>query len=138
MIRRAIVITAIDRSRLGSMVQAFRAEGLEHREQLDALEAELEQARAVEPTEMPDDVITMNSTVRFRDPDSGRTETYTLVYPDYDGMSEKCVSVLSPNGLAMFGCRIGDVVRWKGPSETRQLVVDGILFQPESAHRYDL
>jgi len=138
MANRNIVITAIDRLRLANMIQAFHAAALERREYLDALEAELGRARVVEPTEMPADVITMNSTVRLRDLDADQIETYTLVYPDFAEMSEHCISILDPLGTAIIGYRIGDVIQWQAPDGPKRLKVEEMSFQPERAGRYDL
>jgi len=124
--------------RLANMIQAFDAAALERRECLNALKTELGRARVVEATEMPGDVITMNSTVQLRDLDSHQVATYTLVYPDLAEMSETCVSILDPLGMALIGYRIGDVIRWQAPSGPKRLKVEEISFQPERAGRYDL
>ena len=52
----------------------------------EALEAELDRADVLEPKEMPPNVVTMNSTVRFTLLESGKSNTLTLVYPkEMDG-----------------------------------------------------
>jgi len=51
----------------------------------DALEAELDRADVLEPKDMPPNVVTMNSTVRFTLLETGKTSTLQLVYPkDFD------------------------------------------------------
>ena len=103
-----------------------------------ALEAELARAQIVEPTQMPPDVITMNSTARFKvigaDGDTGEERELTLVYPrDASGEPDK-VSILAPVGSALLGLRIGDAIEWPVPGgRTIKLQVLSIRFQPEAA-----
>jgi len=99
----------------------------------EALEAELDRADVLEPKEMPPNVVTMNSTVRFTLLESGKTNTLTLVYPkEMDGSADK-VSVFAPVGIALLGLSVGDQSRMPGPSGQVTVRVDAIEFQPESA-----
>ncbi len=104
------VISTVDYSRLEPMIRDAVARGTIAREQLSFLKSHLVNARIVEPSEMPQGVVTMNSTVRFRDLDTGEVETYTLVYPGFADISENRLSILSPFGMAILGCREGDTV----------------------------
>ena len=99
----------------------------------DALEAELERADVLDPKDMPPQVVTMNSTVRFTMLESGKSNTLTLVYPkEMDGSADK-ISIFAPVGIALLGLSVGD--EFKMPSPTGQVTVrvDAIEFQPESA-----
>lgn len=126
-----ITITHEDRRRLGTMLQSAQAHGLERREYLHALEAELERAQTADPDELPRDVVAMNSTVGLRDMDTGEVEVYTLVYPERTDVTRNRISVLSPVGTAILGCRVGDVVRVSAPSGQRRLRVEAIPFHSE-------
>jgi regulator of nucleoside diphosphate kinase len=134
----AITITNEDRRRLGTMLQAAHSHGVERREYLHALETELERAHAADPAEVPDDVVTMNSTVELRDLDTGEVETCTIVYPERADDALDRISVLAPIGTAILGCRIGDVVRVRVPSGRRRIRIEEIHFQPERAGDYHL
>jgi regulator of nucleoside diphosphate kinase len=138
MICHDILITENDRRRLGTMLLDPRVSKAERPERLHALEAELERAYGVDPTELPHDVVTMNSTVEIRDLKSGETETYTLVYPERSDINANRISILAPIGTAILGCRVGDVVRVKTPSGVRRIRVEEIHFQPERAGEHDL
>lgn len=138
MTHQDILITDDDRRRLGSMLHDHRLNRIERRDRLYALEAELERAQGVDSTELPHDVVTMNSTVEIRDLRSGQTETYTLVYPDRADIGTHRISVLAPIGTAILGCRVGDVVRVKTPSGVRRIRVEEIQFQPEREGAYHL
>jgi len=73
-----------------------------------ALEAELERAEIRPSKEMPDNVVTMNSEVRFRMSSSNEEFTLRLVYPkDADGSAGK-ISILAPVGGALLGLAQGD------------------------------
>ena len=101
------------------------------------LEAELARAQVVEPGQMPADVITMNSTARFRDEASGDEREMTLVYPSgADGSNDK-VSILAPVGSALLGLRVGQVIDWPLPGgRSTRLQVLGIRYQPEAAGEF--
>lgn len=100
------------------------------------LGAELARAEVVEPSAMPADVVTMNSTVDCLDEASGVTHTLTLVYPERDGAAapEGQVSVLAPVGTALLGLRLGERIDWTGPGgRALRLQVTAVRYQPEAA-----
>lgn len=133
MLTREIVITHADRRRLGTLLERAAADGLADARYLHDLEHELERAVVVDPSEIDDDVITMNSKVRLRDLDADGVETFTLVYPRDANIDENRISILAPIGTALIGYRVGDVVEWPVPIGTARLRVEEILYQPERA-----
>jgi regulator of nucleoside diphosphate kinase len=128
-----IIITNDDRRRLGTMLESPQVRRLERIDDLHALEAELECALGLDSTEVPQDVVTMDSRVALHDLASGEVETYTLVYPERADIARNCISILAPIGTAIFGCQAGDVVKVKTPSGVRHIRIEEILFQPERA-----
>src|SRR5688500_19815938 len=96
-----IVITEEDMSRLRQLVQQGRMSARRDQEHLADLDDELDRAEVVERGELSDDVVTMHSTVRVRDVDTGTSVVYTLVFPsDADIRSEEHTSELqSPCNL---------------------------------------
>lgn len=88
---------------------------------LHKLREELDRAIVVEPSALPDDVVTMGSTVQFEDLGSGEVEEYTLTFPDQANIEQKRLSILAPIGTALIGFRVGDVVNWTTPGGVRQL-----------------
>lgn len=131
MSRRNLIITDSDRRRLEHLLVSEFAAAIDPKNYLADLTAELQRAEIVDSTDVPDDVITMDSTIRLRDLDSGEVETYTLVYPDRANIAESKLSILAPIGTAIIGYRVGDIVRWRVPSGRRRLRVDEVLYQPE-------
>ena len=81
---------------------------------------------------MPD-VVTMHSTVRVRDVDSGTSMVYTLVFPVEADIEQQRISVLAPIGTALLGFRTADIFEWKTPGGTRRLQIEEVLLQPEAA-----
>jgi regulator of nucleoside diphosphate kinase len=133
---RTLLVTTTDRSRLERVIAAAQNQDGRQSEYLAALRGELRQARTVKPSEVPPDVVTMNSTVRLRDLDTDESETYTLVYPDRANASAGRISVLAPVGTAIIGYRVGDTVDWQVPAGLRRLKVEAVLYQPQRAGKY--
>lgn len=133
MFNRQIVITDFDRRRLDALIAEQADHGLAERHYLEDLQRELERAWSVDPCDVPPDVVTMNSTVRLRDLDTGDTETFTLVFPEESDVVRQRISVLAPIGTAILGYRAGDVVLWPVPQGRARLRVEQVLYQPERA-----
>jgi regulator of nucleoside diphosphate kinase len=130
---RQIVITRHDLLLLSQMLESEFAAAVVPSRYLSDLRAELERAEVVAEDEVPDDVVTMDSTVVLRDLDTGEQETFTLVYPRRANIAENRLSVLAPVGTAILGFRVGDVVRWKVPDGYRRLEIEEVVYQPERA-----
>ena len=135
---RTIYITAFDVERLRNLIGDVKRLQRHGNEYLKSLEIELTRARVVAATDVPPDVITMNSKVCLRDLDSQEELNVILVFPrDADIMQNK-ISVLAPIGTAMLGYRVGDIFAWNVPDGIRQLQVETILYQPEAAGDHHL
>jgi len=85
------------------------------------------------------DVVTMNSQVQLAGLQDGRRRTLTLCYPaDADAEAGR-VSVFSPLGAALLGCRVGDLARWQTPyGEPLMAEILSLLYQPEASGDYTL
>lgn len=126
----AIVLSTLDMDR----IEALMAKLPSNFPSRDTLQAELDRADVLDPQDMPADVVTMNSTVRFTLLESGMQQTLTLVYPkEADGSPDK-VSVFAPVGMALLGLRVGDALSLPSPNGKSMTVqVQAITYQPESA-----
>ncbi|MFO7569233.1 MAG: nucleoside diphosphate kinase regulator [Smithellaceae bacterium] len=136
--KRVIHITKHDMDRLVELIDGLRRTPKANQANLDLLEKELYRGILVEPQEVPKDVITMNSKVSVTDVESGKTTTYTLVYPSAANISENKISIFAPLGTALLGYRKGDIIEWPVPSGTRKVRVHEIIYQPEAAGDYHL
>ena len=131
---RVIYITEADMRRLRPLIEGMK----NSRDDLRGLQAELEHARVVQPTDVPSDVITMNSKARLRDLDTGEEMIFTLVFPGNADIEHDKISVVAPIGTAMLGHRVGDEFSWEVPAGSVRLRVEDVLYQPEAAGHYHL
>jgi regulator of nucleoside diphosphate kinase len=132
---RRILVTEEDMARLRGLVSYGRATSRRDQVHLGELEQELERAEVVRADDVPADVVTVHSTVRIRDLDSGVSTVYTIVFPTEADTAERRISVLAPIGTAMIGYRVGDVIAWSTPGGERRLQIEAVLFQPEAGRR---
>src|SRR6056297_945989 len=92
---RAIYITAFDRKRLTKLITD--SVNNSNKVYLNELAKELERSKEVDPQDIPEDVITMNSKVRLVDTDSGEEMEYKLVFPaDADLKNNKISNLAFP------------------------------------------
>lgn len=133
---RRTIISSIDYNRLSPLLRGGVASETTPQERL-TLKAALDQAQVLEPSEMPSDVITMNSTVRLRDLDTDEVEVYTLVYPGFVDAANNRISILAPMGTAILGYRVGDVIILESLWGQSRLRVEDVEYQPERAGQYD-
>lgn len=135
--KRNAVITNGDFDRLNDLVHSRELRAT-YGSMVVGLKRELYDGEVVPPDEVPRGVVTMNSTVRFRDLRTREDETYTVVYPRDADVNEGRVSVLAPLGTALLGARIGDIVECKTPGGIRRLRIEQVLYQPEAAGDFHL
>ena len=134
MTARIIYITEADKKRLRPLVEALK----NSRDDIRALQNELELANVVAPADIPPDVITMNSQARLLDLDTGDQVIYTLVFPDKACIDDGRISVVAPVGTAMLGHRVGDEFEWEVPAGSVRFRVEELLYQPVAAGHYHL
>lgn len=132
---REIYITEYDMEKLRAIIEIY---GGNDNPYLENLEDELDKARVVDPKNIPDNVVTMNSIVRIKDLDTGEEKTFTLVFPGKTNITENAVSILAPIGTALIGYREGDIIEWEVPAGTKRFQVMEVIYQPERLGNYDL
>lgn len=130
-------ITVIDYERITKSAE-FAALQNKSPEIADRLLRELKAARTVPPERIGRNVITMNSRVRLRELQSGREIEITLTYPQDADPREQKVSVFSPIGVALLGCKEGDITSWRIPSRIGRFKVERVIYQPEAEGHYTL
>jgi len=101
----------------------------------EALAERLDNADVVLPEEVPADLVSMHSRVKFRDLKANLLLEKELVYPhNLNPEATDQISILAPLGAALLGARVGQEVHWQLPSgKDAALVVEEILHQPEAA-----
>jgi regulator of nucleoside diphosphate kinase len=126
-----IVVTSTDMERLRTLIDTTAGD------KADALDAELLRAEVVEPTQVPPDVVTMNSRVVYRDEDTGETREVTLSYPQDASLEQGRVSVLAPVGAALLGLSVGQEIDWQLPAgKIKRLRILSVTYQPQAAGHY--
>jgi len=133
MSNRVIYMTGYDKDRLTKLIEDIQDSDSQDKNYLTALQEELDHAKVVSSSDIPKDVITMNSQVCLVDQSTQKEEVFTLVFPQDADISQGRISVLAPIGTAMLGYRVGQVFQWKVPVGERTLKVKEILYQPEAA-----
>ena len=131
--QRRIIITSDDMARLKELVRQGRRGSRRDHAHLAELDQELDRADIIDAGDVSPEVVTMHSTVRVRNLDSGTSVVYTLVFPADADFEKKRISVLAPIGTALIGYRAGDRVEWRTPGGTKRLQIEEVLFQPEAA-----
>ena len=131
--RPPIRVSRLDVERIESLLEQPQYRALD----TAALQDELVRAEVLEPAQMPNDVITMNSVaqVQVTDADGSRQEhELTLVFPRDANADAHRVSILAPVGSALLGLRVGDVIDWPMPGgRSARLQVLAVRYQPEAA-----
>lgn len=85
---------------------------------------ELERAIVVPSRELPDNVVRLGVKIAYKDIDTGRVRTGSIVLPQEADVSAGRISVLSPAGAGLIGLEEGSAISWRiGDRETSLLVM---------------
>ena len=136
-IKNPIYVTSQDKQRLEDLLVEVEASDPRTHGDLKGLMEELRRAVVVDRRNVPCDVITMNSRAEMRDPESGETVAFTLVFPSESNIDEERISVLAPIGAGMLGYRVGNEFEWNVPDGLRRMKVTKIHYQPVAAGDFD-
>lgn len=100
----------------------------------ELLEDELSRAMVVSTEQLPDDVVSMKSMVRFIDLETAKESVVTLVYPHEAKIEDNKISILTPIGSALIGLRVGQSIQWPMPNgKEKKLKVVSVTNDLESA-----
>jgi regulator of nucleoside diphosphate kinase len=103
------------------------------------LELELDRARIIADSEVPSDLVTMNSKIKFLNVQQEKEMIVTIVYPSDANFSEGKISVLATLGSALIGLRVNQEINWMFPDgKTRTLKILEVLYQPEANQHWHL
>ena len=78
----------------------------------EILTSELRTAQQVLRRELPADVVCINSVVTYKDHTANTEKTVTFVGPNKSKPSKNKISILTDEGIAMVGYKVGDVIEW--------------------------
>ena len=132
-VKPQIILSSLDVERLEKLLDALPKGSVPGQAEL---RAELDRGDVVAPRDVPPNVVTMNSTVRFA-LESGKEFSMTLVYPDDMNGDADRISILAPVGSALLGMIVGEHIEWPKPGGGQmKLTVKEVLWQPESAGEF--
>jgi regulator of nucleoside diphosphate kinase len=117
-----ITVSSLDLERLETLLESADGASFPGRPQL---QAELD---------LPPNVVSMNSTVKFSIQETGKEFCLTLVYPRDAGSTPNAISIFAPVGSALLGLSVGTELAWPVPGGGSMTVrVAEVVYQPERA-----
>jgi len=131
-----IYVTNTDRERIRKILDKMSRGNQTPDQSVKNLERELDRAIVVEPQRIPREVVTMNSKALLRLND--KDIEVSLVYPEDADLGAMKLSIFSPIGTAILGCKEGSTIEWEIPSGTSKIQIKKILYQPEAAGHYHI
>ncbi|KJR35616.1 nucleoside diphosphate kinase regulator [Vibrio navarrensis] len=130
----SIIVSTLDMDRISTLLEKATQWSVE----LEKLEDELDRATVMASSDMPSDVVTMNSTVCFKFVGSDNSMEKTLVYPDQVRSSED-ISIFAPVGSALLGLSVGQQLTWPMPGgQEKTIEIIDVVYQPERAGDFHL
>jgi regulator of nucleoside diphosphate kinase len=81
-------------------------------EEEELLLDQLKKASQVLRKKLPEDIVSINRRVTYKDHIKNEEKTILLVGPDKVKTSKNKISVLSDEGIAMVGYKVGDIIEW--------------------------
>lgn len=133
-----IILNRLDFQRIQKNISEARLSKSISAPEAERLINELNSAKVVEPDEIPDDVVTMNSVVKITFVNTNKQLKLAIVYPGQADIKENKISIFSPVATALIGYRVGDLIDWVVPAGMTKIRIDEIVYQPEASGDYDL
>ncbi|MGC9422967.1 MULTISPECIES: nucleoside diphosphate kinase regulator [Vibrio] len=128
----SIIVSTLDMDRISALMDNMPKLSAE----LERLEDELDRATVLAPEEIPANVVTMNSTVKFKFLGSDEIMQKNLVYPK-DLKTSDDISIFAPVGSALLGLSEGQQLSWPMPSGGEKTIeIIEVVYQPEREGEY--
>jgi regulator of nucleoside diphosphate kinase len=128
-----LLITEKDLLRIKNILEYQSSEDFEN------LELELDRAKIISDAQVPPDLVTMNSKIRFLNTQDDKEMIISIVYPQDANFAEGKISVLASLGSALIGLRVGQSINWMFPDgKTKTLKILEVLYQPEANGHWHL
>jgi regulator of nucleoside diphosphate kinase len=102
--------------------------GIDHTpDESDTLMHELERARVVPDSAVPNDIVRMGSVVFYRTA-SGEQRAVQIVLPKDADIAQGRISIMTPVGIALIGLRTGSSISWRTRNGRKEvLTVLGVV-----------
>nr|WP_068891693.1 GreA/GreB family elongation factor [Pedobacter panaciterrae] len=90
------------------------------------LELELKHAKQVLRNDLPADVVTVDTSVKVKEVETGKEFIYKLVAPAKARRKHNTLSILSPIGVAIVGYTQGAIVQWEMPDGIKKYQIEEV------------
>ena len=127
---KKIMLTVQDFDKLKRLIQTYKQTNRLKSRHLIQLAKELETAAVLLSSEIPDNIVTINSTVRYLDISSGKSYEVKIVFPADKDDTDSSSSILCPLGTSLIGEVEGAETICMAPSGDIPLKVEKIISQP--------
>ena len=131
-----IIVNRLDYLRIQKCITDARQFKSISASEAESLLNELNSAKIVEPQEIPDNVVTMNSIVKISFLNSDKRIEFQIVYPNQANLKENKISIFSPIAAALIGYKVSDEIEWIVPAGITKIKIDKIIYQPEASGDY--
>jgi len=133
-----IVVNRLDYLRIQKCINDAKQFNSISASEAESLLNELNSAKIVEPQEIPENVVTMNSIVKISFLNSDKRIEFQIVYPKQANLKENKISIFSPIAAALIGYKVSDEIEWIVPAGITKIKIDKIIYQPEASGDYTL
>ena len=98
----------------------------------ELLLSELKHAKQVLRRDLPEDIVSINRRVTYKDHNNNEEKTILLVGPEKSKPNKNKISVLSDEGIAMVGYKVGDLVEWPAKKGNLKLEILKVEVEAEA------
>ena len=117
------MLTKDDHSLLLSHLKGWWHNKSVDRKNAEELHEDLKRATVVDITDLPKDVIRLNSKIKIKADGKDEIMELILVTPDKANIQEKKISVTAPIGTALIGFRQRQKVKWRAPAGKKTFTI---------------
>lgn len=94
-----------------------------NQQEAEQMERELKNAKVINKTKIPADVVQLNSQVTIQEEGAEKIMNVTVVPPVHADIRKMMISVMSPIGTALIGYQKGEKVSWQVPSGRKTFTI---------------
>lgn len=123
---KPIYISSSDHRLLSKVINELIRSGGRVPASVENLRAEINRAVKLSDDAISPKTVVLNSGAELRDLQTGETEKWILVMPEYADPEHNRISVFAPVGTAILGYSEGDEIEWETPRGIRKLRIENV------------
>ncbi len=124
---KKIILTSTDYKKLVKIITVYKNSRRLNTQHMRNLAEELTNAVVVDDPELLNDAVSINSTVVFKNLNSGESQMVTVVFPADTDTEGSRISIFSPLGTALIGEQENNTTYCFAPEGTIPLRIDKII-----------